>query len=120
MKITIQTPDFKAQKKLMDYVTTNVMKLSVFGDRVLEARVLLKLDKSDTKENKICELKLVIPGGDLFAQKQNGTFEEALSKCVEALKHQIGRWKDSVNNGKLRGSVTPLESEEASMRQIVE
>ncbi|HEU5290166.1 MAG TPA: HPF/RaiA family ribosome-associated protein [Cyclobacteriaceae bacterium] len=115
MKITIQSPDFKAKKKLLDYVKSNVMKLSVYGDRMLETQVVLKIDKSDTKENKICELKLVIRGNDLFARKQSGTFEDAVMRCVEAIKHQVGRWKDTVNNGKLRGSVTPLESEETTM-----
>lgn len=115
MKITIQTPDFKPHKKLTSYVKANIMKLSAFSDRMLEAEVVLKLDKSNTKDNKVCELKLVIPGNDLFAAKQGSTFEDAVRKCVEALKHQISRWKDSVNNGKRRGSVTPLEPEEASM-----
>ena len=114
MKITIQTPNFKAQRKLTDYVKVNFMKLSVLSDRILEAHVILKLGKSDTKDNKICELKVVIRGNDLFAEKQSSTFEDAVLKCVEAVKHQISRWKDTVNNGRLRGSVSPLESEEAS------
>ena len=114
MKITIQTPDFKARKELTDYVTENVMKLSSLTDRLMEVQVVLKLDKSDSRDNKVCELKLAIPGNDLFAGKQSSTFEEALLKCIEAVKPQLGRWKDSVNNGKLRGSVTPAESEEAS------
>jgi putative sigma-54 modulation protein len=115
MRILIQTPDFEAPGKLTNYVNESVLKLAAFGDRILEAQVLLKINKSDIKEDKICELKLVIPGSDLFVEKQSSTFEDAVLKCIEAVKHQISRWKDSVNNGKLRGSVTPLESEEASM-----
>ncbi|MFZ6013210.1 MAG: HPF/RaiA family ribosome-associated protein [Bacteroidota bacterium] len=115
MKVIIQTPGFNVRKKLTNSVKANVMKLSVFGDRIHEAHVVLKLDKSDTKDNKICELRLAIPGNDLFAEKQSSTFEDAASKCVEAIKHQISRWKDSVNNGKLRGSAAPIGSEEASM-----
>ena len=106
MKISIQTPDFKADKRLTGHIQTSVSKLSVFSDRILDAQVVLKLDKSDTNDNKICELRLVIPGTDLFTRKQSSTFEEALSKCVEAMKHQIDRWKDSVNNGKLRGAAS--------------
>lgn len=113
MKITIQTPDFKARRELTDYVTENVLKLSVLADRSLEVRVVLKLDKSDSKDNKVCELKVVIPGNDLFAEKQSDKFEDAVLKCIEAVKPQISRWKDSANSGKLRGSVAPLESEDA-------
>ena len=93
MKIIIQTPDFKAQPELMDYVNEKVEKLGQFSDRILESRVLLKLDRSDTKDNKISEIKLVIPGNDLFASKQGKSFEEATAKAVEALRSQIEDWK---------------------------
>ncbi len=65
----------------------------MFSDRIIESRVLLKLDKSDTKENKISEIKLIIPGNDLFASKQAKSFEEATTKAVEALRRQIEEWK---------------------------
>ena len=93
MKIIIQTPDFKAQPALTDFVNEKVEKLSQFTDRILESRVLLKLDKSETKENKISEIRLVIAGNDLFAAKQGKSFEEATSKAVEALRSQIEDWK---------------------------
>lgn len=115
MKLSIQTPDFKAQKKLTDFAKNNVIKLAALSDRIIEADILLKLDKADKRDNKICELRLVIPGNDLFAAKRSESFEDAVLKCVEAIKHQISRWKDSVNNGKLRGSVAPFEPEETPM-----
>ncbi len=93
MKIIIQSPDFKADQKLIDYVTEKVEKLGKFSDRIQDANVNLKLDKSDTKENKICDIKLAIPGNDLFAVKQARTFEEAASRAADALKSQIETWK---------------------------
>ena len=113
MKITIRTPDFKAQRKLSNFVRANLVKLSALSDRIIQGDVLLKLDKSDTKEDKICELRLSVPGTDLFASRQSSTFEDAVLKCVEALDHQVRRWKDSINAGKLRGSATSFEPEEA-------
>jgi putative sigma-54 modulation protein len=93
MKIIIQTPDFKAQPELTDFVNEKMEKLTQFTDRILEGRVLLKLDKSETKENKISEIRLVIAGNDLFASKQGKSFEEATIKAVEALRSQIEDWK---------------------------
>jgi ribosomal subunit interface protein len=93
MKTIIQSPDFKAQQDLIDFVNEKVEKLTLFSDRIIESRVLLKLDKSDTKENKISEIKLVIPGNDLFASKQAKSFEEATTKAVDALRRQIEEWK---------------------------
>jgi putative sigma-54 modulation protein len=89
MKINIQSPDFKADQKLLDLVTEKVEKLGKFSERILEANVTLKLDHSDTRENKICEIKLSIPGNDLFAGKQCKTFEEAAAKASDALRSQI-------------------------------
>ncbi|HYG20785.1 MAG TPA: HPF/RaiA family ribosome-associated protein [Ohtaekwangia sp.] len=93
MKILVQSPDFKAQPELIDFVNEKLQKLELFTDRIIEARVLLKLDKSDSRENKVSEVKLVIPGNDLFASKQAKTFEEATVKTVDALKKQIEEWK---------------------------
>ena len=50
MKITIQTPGFKARRELLDLINEKVGKLSHLSDRILEARVLIKADKSDTLE----------------------------------------------------------------------
>jgi putative sigma-54 modulation protein len=95
MKITIQTPDFKADQKLLDLVTDKLEKLGKFSDKIHEANVTLKLDNSDVRENKICEIKLGIPGKDLFALKQCKTFEEAAAKTSDALRSQIEAWKES-------------------------
>jgi ribosome-associated translation inhibitor RaiA len=84
MKVIIQTPGLTAPKKLIDYVYEHVAKLSDSSDKVLEAQVVLKLVKSDTGQNKVCELRLVVPGNDLFAQKQNHTFERAVLDCIDA------------------------------------
>lgn len=94
MKTIIQTPDFKADEKLLTFVNEKLEKLERFSDRILESRVTLKLDKSDDRENKICEIKLVIPGNDLFVTKQAKSFEEATADAVDALKHQIASWKE--------------------------
>ncbi len=93
MNIIIQTPDFKATKKLERFTYNHLMKLAGINGSIIEARVCLKMDNSDTNENKICEIKLAIPGNDLFAMKQTETFEESIVKTISALKHQMGHLK---------------------------
>ena len=95
MNITIQTPNFKADQKLLDLVTEKDEKLGQFSAHIREASVALKLDKSETRDNKICEIKLGIPGNDLFATKQCKSFEEAATKTTDALKSQIEAWKSA-------------------------
>lgn len=94
MNINIQSPSFHASDKLIDFAEDKVSKLAQFSDRIIDAQILLKVDKSNTKNNKLCEIKLSIPGNDLFASKQCASFEEALLTTVEALKQQLTSWKE--------------------------
>lgn len=93
MKIVIQTPNVAAGDNLLAFVREKVSKLEGISDRLLETRVFLKVNKSDIRENKVCEIRGVIPGNDLFAERQAASFEEATLKAVEALKRQITDWK---------------------------
>jgi ribosomal subunit interface protein len=99
MKVIIQTPGFKADQKLLNFVTKKLQKLDQLNDSILEGQVCLKLDKSDTQENKICEIKLAIRGKDLFAARQSQTFEEATNKVVGALKRQLTDLKKEHKRG---------------------
>jgi putative sigma-54 modulation protein len=114
MKMITQTPGFTATRKLQKFVQDNVSKLEQISERIIESRVCLKLDKSDKKANKVCEIRLVIPGNDLFASRQCNSFEEAVLQSTEAIRHQVERLK-TVRIKKNRNSVTPLESEEGAM-----
>lgn len=94
MKINIQSPSFHANDKLIDFAEDKVGKLSHYSERIMDAQVLLRVDKSDIRSNKLCEIKLSIPGNDLFASRQCHSFEEAILTAVEALKQQLITWKE--------------------------
>jgi putative sigma-54 modulation protein len=98
MNIQIHSIRFDADKKLLDFVTQKVNKLSLLTDDIVNAEVFLKLEHDEERENKIAEIKVEYPGGPLFARKQSKTFEEATDTVVAALKRQIVKQKD-----KLRG-----------------
>lgn len=94
MKINIQSLSFSASDKLIDFAEDRISKLSQYSGQVMEAQVTLKAVKSATKNSKVCEIKLAIPGNDLFASKQCNSFEEAILKSSEALKQQLLTWKE--------------------------
>jgi putative sigma-54 modulation protein len=98
MKIKVQSIHFTADKKLLQFVEEKVDKLFVFYDQIIDSEVFLRLDKSDSSENKIAEIKINTPGKILFAKEQCKTFEEATDTAVEALRRQITKHKE-----KLRG-----------------
>jgi putative sigma-54 modulation protein len=58
--------------------------------------VFLRIDKSQEGDNKVAEVKILIPGKELFAKKQCKTFEEATDLAVEALRKQVKKHKEKV------------------------
>jgi len=45
----------------------------------------------------VAEIKLSVPGNDIFAKKQCKTFEEATDLAVEALRRQLKKHKEKLN-----------------------
>ncbi|MBI1767197.1 MAG: ribosome-associated translation inhibitor RaiA [Bacteroidetes bacterium] len=102
MNTQVQSLGFDANPPLLELVNKRLEKIAQHSDRILEARVILKLDKSDTRENKRCEIRLVIPGNDLFAKKVGGTFEEALDHVIHALEKQVSDWKTTLHDRQVK------------------
>ena len=65
-------------------------------DGVLTTEVMLRVENSETRDNKIVEMRLIIRGNDLFVKKQSRSFEEATELAVEALKKQLVKHKEKV------------------------
>ena len=53
MKVKVQSIHFDADAKLINFIENKVDKLSHFYDQILDTEVFLRLDKSNTHENKI-------------------------------------------------------------------
>jgi putative sigma-54 modulation protein len=72
-------------------------KLETFYDRIVNGEVYLRLDKGEhSRENKVVEIKVNIPGGILFAKELSTTFESATDMAVESLKAQIKKHKEKL------------------------
>lgn len=93
MAVTIQSIHFTASDDLLGFVNGKVNKLNVFYDDIVDSEVFLKLEKTGAVQTKVAEVKLNIPGKELFARKESKTFEEATDMAVDALKKQIEKYK---------------------------
>ncbi|MFA5417743.1 MAG: ribosome-associated translation inhibitor RaiA [Bacteroidales bacterium] len=93
MKVNITSVHFKTDTKLETFIEKKVEKLSGLYEGVIGTEVTLKLNKAETKENKIAEIRMQIPGYDLYAKKQSKTFEEAADIAIDALKKQLEKHK---------------------------
>ena len=96
MKIRVQSIHFTADIKLLDFIQKKADKLDQFFDQIISGEVYLKLENTADEANKITEIKLLIPGNDVFAKEQCKTFEEATDKAIESLKHQLGKRKEKL------------------------
>ena len=92
MKIEIQSIHFDADQKLIDFIQRKVDKLETFYDRMVDGEVFLRLNNEGI-ENKTVEIKLNVPGQNLFAKEQAKSFEAATDMATEALRVQLKKFK---------------------------
>jgi putative sigma-54 modulation protein len=97
MDLNVHAVHFDADRKLVDFVNAKVTKLELFFDNIISGEVYLKLDKNGATQNKIAEIKLSIPGKELFAKKQCDSFEEAADLACEALRKQVKKHKSKAS-----------------------
>ncbi|MFN3918232.1 MAG: ribosome hibernation-promoting factor, HPF/YfiA family [Flavobacteriales bacterium] len=93
MDFKVHSIHFDADQKLIDFIRAKVEKLTQFYDNIIAAEVFLRLESSKENENKVTEIKLFIPGNDLFAKRQAKSFEESTDLVVEALRRQLRKTK---------------------------
>jgi putative sigma-54 modulation protein len=96
MRVNINAVHFRTDKKLDQFITDRMEKLSGLYDGILGSEVTLRLEKNEAVDNKVAEIKLLIRGNDLFAKKQSKSFEEATDTAIEALRHQLTRHKEKM------------------------
>ena len=96
MDIQIQSIHFTADSKLLGFVEEKVGKLSHYYDGIISSEVFLRLDNSGNAENKIAEIKLNVPGNDLYVKRQCKTFEEAIDSGIDAISKQVKKHKEKV------------------------
>lgn len=93
MNINLKSVKFRSGKRLKDFVNEKVNKLSRFDDKIISADVTLTIDSANIPDNKICEIKLAVPGNDDFVSKRATTFEEAIQDAVLTLQNILQRKK---------------------------
>jgi putative sigma-54 modulation protein len=93
MDIKIHSIRFDADIKLLTFIRSKLEKLNLFYDDIIGAEVFLRLSRSQDAGNKVTEIRLIIPGAELFAKRKTRTFEESTDLAVEALRKQIIKHK---------------------------
>jgi putative sigma-54 modulation protein len=100
MKLQVHSIHFDADIKLIDFIEKKVNKLETFYDRMVDGEVFLRLNNEGI-ENKTVEIKLKVPGDQLFAIEKAKSFEAAADLATEALKNQLKKFKTKAKNGRV-------------------
>lgn len=95
MKWDIQAVNFSMKPELMEYAKEKITGLSKYYDKIVGAEVYLKLGQ-DAEDNKVVEIKLNIPGNDIYAEDRSNKFEGSINETVDKLKGQIRKIKTKI------------------------
>ncbi len=94
MRAKINSVHFKTDSNLEDFIQDKVAKFTNTYENIISSDITLKIDNTSAEENKIAEIRIAVPGNDLYAKKQAKTFEEATDSALDALKKQLNKHKD--------------------------
>lgn len=96
MKVNTQSVNFNADQKLLSFIQKRMNKLDIFYDKVIQSNVYLKLDNTNSKENKIFEARVHVPGDSFVVKKQCKSFEEGADMAASSLERQLKKRKQKL------------------------
>ena len=66
MHIQIHSIHFDADERLLSFVRAKLDKLLTFNNEMQRCEVFLRIEKSESRDNKVVEVKVHVPGKDLL------------------------------------------------------
>lgn len=93
MDVIIQSLGFKAGAALESYIQDKVEKLTP-NEYIVRANVTLYLGPDRVAPNDYCEIRLEVPGNDLFVKESSMKFEQAVDSAVNKLQSMLRKSKE--------------------------
>lgn len=106
MDIIIQSLGFKASDSLESYIQEKLNKLKP-NEHIVRANVTLFQGPDRATPSDYCEIRLEVPGPDLFVKEHSTYFEQSVDEAVDKLQRiirkkkekEVDRWHGRVNEG---------------------
>lgn len=95
MDVIIQSLGFKHSNNLEVYIKEKLEKLTP-GDQIIRANVTLFQGPDRATPNDYCEIRLEVPGPDLFVKEQSAQFEQAVDECINKLQGILRKQKEKM------------------------
>ncbi len=93
MDIIIQSVGFNSSDQLEGLIREKLGKIDHKLHDIVRADVTFFLGADGERDNKYCEIRLEVPGDDLFVKKNAESFEAAIAEALNALNNLIGKRK---------------------------
>lgn len=93
MDVIIQSLGFTAGEELETFIKEKLSKLKP-DDQIVRANVTLFLGPDRTTQNTYCEIRLEVPGPDLFVKEHSADFHQSVDECVNKLNGMLKKAKE--------------------------
>ena len=95
MQVIISGKGIDLTEAIKEYAEKKISSLERFYDNILRAEVVVGLESRHHLKGKnfICECKLVVPGNDLFATKEEANLYKAIDKVRDYLEGELKKHK---------------------------
>ena len=97
MQITIHKSS-ELLDSTVEVINEKLNKLETYYDRIERADVYVKEDDGNTANGHKVEVRLAIPGNDLFAEHSDPSIKRAIAEVSEALRRQIKKHKTKLQD----------------------
>ena len=103
MDVIIQSLGFKHSENLETFIREKLEKLTP-GDHIVRANVTLFQGPDRATPTDYCEIRLEVPGPDLFVKENSEQFEQAIDECINKLQGILRKQKEKmVDNNRRAG-----------------
>lgn len=98
MEKTIEPVNFNASRELIQHIDEMFDKLVRFNDQIVKADIYLKSLRETPERSKKIEVRVFLPGKDVFVDQEGETFKTAAQKAFDRLKVILGKEKDKLKS----------------------
>jgi ribosome-associated translation inhibitor RaiA len=90
MNIEFHTPYGKVSEKMITEIRKEIMEFARLNKKISRAEVVLREEPTIiAAENKICEIKLTVFGGDIVAYSRTENFKESIREAMKELRKMV-------------------------------
>ena len=97
MQIQVHAP-WEVNDYLYGVIYEKVEKLGTYYDRIEKADVYLSMGNGSMTSGKVLEIRLAVPGNDLFIKAEAESFEIAVANATQKMRRQLIRHKEQLSN----------------------